>query len=121
MNEISFNKIIEKWTNKKLFKKQKWLEAKVQNNLIMKKIVGIIDYGMGNITSIQNILNYLGINSKIVTKNELNTCSHLILPGVGSFKKAMKNIKKLELIDPLKSFVYENSRNLSRNAIIRDE
>ena len=91
----------------------------------MKKIVGIIDYGMGNITSIQNILNYLGINSKIVTKkNELNTCSHLILPGVGSFKKAMKNIKKLELIDPLKSFVYEkkkNSRNLSRNAIIRDE
>ena len=36
MNEISFNKIIEKWTNKKLFKKKKWLEAKVQNNLIMK-------------------------------------------------------------------------------------
>ena len=79
----------------------------------MKKVVGIIDYGMGNITSIQNVLDYLGINSKIVNKkNELNSCSHLILPGVGSFKKAMKNIKRLKLIKPLKNFIYEKKKIL---------
>ena len=52
----------------------------------MKKKVAIIDYGIGNTLSIQRALKFLKINSIITNKTRIiNNCSHLILPGVGSF------------------------------------
>ena len=51
-------------------------------------LVGIINYGMGNINSVINILKYLGINYRVSNDfKEINKFSYLILPGVGSFKK----------------------------------
>ena len=59
----------------------------------MKK-VGIIDYEMGNINSIINSLKYLGFDYKVTNlKEEIDQLPMLILPGVGSFKTAMLNIK----------------------------
>ena len=59
------------------------------------KKTAIIDYGMGNLKSVENCLNYLGIkNSLIDNPKYLKDYSHIILPGVGSFKEAIKNLRK---------------------------
>ena len=56
--------------------------------------IGILDYGMGNLKSVEISLNYLGCkNTLIRNPNVLNSYSHIILPGVGSFKRAIKNLK----------------------------
>ena len=61
----------------------------------MKKInVGIVNYGMGNIRSIENSLSYLGCKFKVLNNpDKIFSYSHLILPGVGSFKKGIENLK----------------------------
>jgi len=64
--------------------------------------VGIIDYGMGNIWSVRTALEFLGVLPKIVSvSSEINEFSHLIIPGVGSFKKAMDNIHELQMFNPI--------------------
>ncbi len=59
----------------------------------------IVDYGMGNIKSIISALKYLGLEDIIVSNNlsDIELANKLILPGVGSFSKAMKNLKELNL------------------------
>ena len=56
--------------------------------------LAIVDYGMGNIKSITSTLNFLGIDDILLTSNydELKYADKLILPGVGSFAKAMSKI-----------------------------
>lgn len=49
-------------------------------------MIGIVDYGMGNLHSVQNACDHLGLEAMICTKAEqLAGCSKLILPGVGAF------------------------------------
>lgn len=58
-----------------------------------KKPIGVIDNGIGNIQSVINALNFLKIPNKIVKNaKDLHHYSKAILPGVGSFKYAMKNL-----------------------------
>ena len=72
----------------------------------MKKKVCIVDYGMGNITSIENSLKFLAIKYDIISNHqEFKNYSHMILPGVGSFKTAMKNLKKRKLDQQIKYLV----------------
>ena len=60
-------------------------------------MVVIVDYGMGNLKNVYNALKYLNIPSKISKDtNEIKNADKLILPGVGSFKEAMKNLNNLE-------------------------
>ena len=57
-------------------------------------MIGIIDYGMGNLRSVQKAVEYLG--GKAVISSDaavLNGCGRLILPGVGSFGAGMENLK----------------------------
>ncbi len=56
--------------------------------------IAIVDYGMGNIKSINSTLNFLGVEEVLVTNdfNELEQADKLLLPGVGSFAKAMSQI-----------------------------
>jgi glutamine amidotransferase len=56
--------------------------------------IAIVDYGMGNIKSITSTLNFLGVEEVLVTNdfNELEQSDKLLLPGVGSFAKAMSKI-----------------------------
>lgn len=70
-----------------------------------RKEVCIIDYGMGNLGSLKNALNYL--NAKVVVTNkheDILKSKILFLPGVGSFKKAMDEIK----IRKLDKAIYES-------------
>lgn len=66
-------------------------------------MVVIIDYEMGNLKNVYNALNYLNIPSKISQDiNEIKNADKLILPGVGSFKAAMKNLNDLKLDELIK-------------------
>lgn len=67
-------------------------------------MIGIIDYGMGNLRSVENALNHLGYESLISSKiEELDTCDKLILPGVGAFGDCMNNIHSYGLYDYIKN------------------
>ena len=61
-------------------------------------MITIIDYSINNIWSVQSALEYLKIDHNISKDPEvIKKSTHLILPGVGSFNKAMKNIRKLKI------------------------
>ncbi len=61
-------------------------------------MVSLLDLDSGNIRSLGNALNYLGINFKIVkTSKEITKSKILIIPGVGSFDHAMGGIEKNSL------------------------
>ena len=63
-------------------------------------MIGIIDYGMGNVGSIFNMLKVLGIESKICSDTQmLMDCDKIILPGVGSFDNAINNLQSRGFID----------------------
>lgn len=66
-------------------------------------MITIIDYGAGNLFSVQNALNYLGIEN-MVSKDakDIETADALILPGVGAFPKAMKMLDNTGLISVIK-------------------
>lgn len=56
-------------------------------------MIGIIDYGMGNLRSVENALRKIGVSSCISSDPALLAkCEKLILPGVGAFGDCMKNI-----------------------------
>ena len=68
-------------------------------------MIGIVDYGMGNIPSLSNALEFIGADHKVIrTPEELATCKAAILPGVGSFKLAMSKLNEQNLVQPLKDF-----------------
>ena len=63
-------------------------------------MITIIDYGMGNLGSVKNMFKKIGEDSIISSnKEEILNATKLLLPGVGSFDHAMKNIQELDLID----------------------
>jgi len=65
-------------------------------------IITIIDYNLGNLGSIQNLIKKAGYESIITNdKKDILAADKLILPGVGSFDKGMANLTNLELICPL--------------------
>jgi len=74
--------------------------------------VVIIDYHMGNIKSISSALKFLGINEIVVSnqQSEILSADKLILPGVGSFAKAMENIKDLSIDEYLEESVIKGDK-----------
>lgn len=66
-------------------------------------MIAIIDYGAGNLVSVKNALDYLGVASKITSNAEdIEKAECIILPGVGSFGFMMESLRKLKLEEPLK-------------------
>ena len=65
-------------------------------------MIAIIDYGMGNLHSVKNALDFLHIPNVIThDKDCIQQADQLILPGVGAFPDCMKNLKEHDLIDVL--------------------
>lgn len=63
----------------------------------------IINYGMGNIHSVRSALNFLRVESEYSNdRNTIVQADKLILPGVGSYRKAMHNIVSTHLDDAIK-------------------
>jgi imidazole glycerol-phosphate synthase subunit HisH len=71
-------------------------------------MIGIIDYGMGNLSSVKNVLDYLDIDAKIVKiPSEIESLTHLIIPGVGSFALAMENLHRKGFVSEIRKFAKE--------------
>lgn len=73
-------------------------------------MIAIIDYDAGNLKSVQKALKYIGQES-VITRNhqELLSADKVILPGVGAFGDAMKNLKKYELDKVIAEVVEKNT------------
>lgn len=74
-------------------------------------MIGIINYGMGNLASVKNALDYLKIDAKIIDQaKDFKEVDKLILPGVGAFGMAMDNIRNANFIEPLREEVIEKKK-----------
>lgn len=72
-------------------------------------MITIIDYGMGNLRSILNILRRMEIDAVISSKvDDIEAADRLILPGVGFFAKGMLNLKEYDLLPILNKKVLED-------------
>jgi len=66
----------------------------------LKKKICIIDYGMGNLKSVEKAFEYIGYSPVISSdKDEIKKYDAIVLPGVGAFGKAMQNIERLGLAE----------------------
>lgn len=70
----------------------------------MSSVIGLINYGIaGNIYSIKKAIEKAGGTVKVVNnQDELSSVDKIVIPGVGSFRDAMNELEKSELIEPLK-------------------
>ncbi|WP_317395791.1 imidazole glycerol phosphate synthase subunit HisH [Faecalicoccus pleomorphus] len=76
-------------------------------------MIGIIDYGMGNLFSVHNAVQKLGFDVLISSDPvKLEQCQKLILPGVGAFGDMMKNIKETQLDVFIENWVRKEKKPL---------
>lgn len=63
-------------------------------------MIAIIDYGMGNLRSVQKACEYVGYDARITAdKQTIRDASHVILPGVGAARDALQNLRERGLFD----------------------
>lgn len=66
-------------------------------------MIAIINYGVGNLKSVKKALEFVGAKVKVTAKpSEIKQAKAIILPGVGAFRVAMKNLDELKIIPVLK-------------------
>ena len=69
-------------------------------------MITIVDYGMGNLRSVQKAFEKLGVAAEIVTSPEqVKSADKLVLPGVGAFRDAIHEIERLNLVDPIREHI----------------
>lgn len=74
-------------------------------------MVGIINYGLGNLGSIQNMLKAIGEKSVISSNpEELDKCDRYILPGVGAFDAGMQKLNESGLVEYIKRKALEEKK-----------
>jgi glutamine amidotransferase len=78
-----------------------------------KRDVTVIDFGMGNLWSVISALRYLGCNPVISgDPSEISSADTLLLPGVGSFRKAMLSLRQNGLDQAIKDAVKDKDRKI---------
>lgn len=61
-------------------------------------MISILNYGMGNLASIQNMFKKVGVSGRVIASvREINDARALVIPGVGKFDNAMRQIESLGL------------------------
>jgi len=71
-------------------------------------MIGIVDYGMGNLRSVQKAFEAVGHAAQIIrTPQAISDCGQLVLPGVGAFGRAMENLRQMDLLEPLRKALEE--------------
>jgi glutamine amidotransferase len=65
--------------------------------------ITIINYNMGNISSVENAFKRIGVDVRVTSNaRDINNARAIVLPGVGAYKDAYKNLEKLNMIKILK-------------------
>ena len=69
-------------------------------------MIGIVDYGMGNLRSVEKALEAVGHAARIIrTPQAIADSDKLVLPGVGAFGQAMENLRQTDLLESLSEAV----------------
>ena len=69
-------------------------------------MIGVIDYGAGNLRSVCNSLKKLSIDCHVVkAPSDLNKIQTMIFPGVGSFGDSSDQLKKQSLFEPIREWI----------------
>lgn len=69
-------------------------------------MIAIIDYGMGNLRSVQKALEKVGAQAIVTSdKSKIAAASKVVLPGVGAIGPAMERLKELDLISTIHSVI----------------
>jgi glutamine amidotransferase len=65
-------------------------------------MIAIVDYGMGNLRSVEKGFEKVGVDARIVTEPKaVNDARGVVLPGVGAFRDCMLNLASHKLIEPI--------------------
>jgi len=74
-------------------------------------MIGIVDYGLGNLTSVAGAVEWLGYEPCITAnRDDLEKAEKLILPGVGAFGDGMKKLRERGLEDVLNEIVCDGGK-----------
>ncbi|SDU29658.1 glutamine amidotransferase [Verrucomicrobium sp. GAS474] len=69
-------------------------------------MIGIIDYGMGNLRSVEKALESVGAKTRFITGTSgLDGLTGLVLPGVGAFTDCVGNLRATGLWEPIKEWI----------------
>lgn len=72
-------------------------------------IISILDYGVGNVGSVQNALRYLGFNAAITSDaSTIDRSDILVVPGQGAAGDAMAALQSKDLIQPIRHYIRSN-------------
>jgi imidazole glycerol-phosphate synthase subunit HisH len=74
----------------------------LSTSCIIKFMIAIVDYGMGNLRSVEKGFQKVGVEAQVVSDaKSVDNARAVVLPGVGAFRDCMKNIETLSLIEPI--------------------
>ncbi len=69
-------------------------------------MIGIIDYGMGNLGSVSNACRFLELEAKIITRREeMDACRAVVLPGVGAFGDCMNHLVEHDFVQAIDGWI----------------
>jgi imidazole glycerol-phosphate synthase subunit HisH len=72
-------------------------------------VVAIVDYGLGNLFSVARACERAGLQARVTSDRcELLSADGVILPGVGAFGDAMRNLRQLDLVSPLRQIAHSD-------------
>lgn len=76
-------------------------------------MIGIVDYGAGNLRSVKKALDYLQVETTILeSADALDAIDGLVLPGVGSFGHAMRKIRESSFYEPIERWLQSDKKFL---------
>lgn len=79
--------------------------AKIRIHETMPKRVTIVDYGVGNISSVSRAIEHFGSEVLLTSHpEEIINATRLILPGVGAFSNGMQGLRERGLVEPLRAY-----------------
>jgi glutamine amidotransferase len=69
-------------------------------------LIAVIDYGMGNLRSVEKALEISGARTRVTDRpSDLERAEKIVFPGVGAFGEAMRELKRLRLIGPIRNAI----------------
>ncbi len=72
-------------------------------------MIGVIDYGAGNLRSVKKALDFLGVKNRVIDDPaQLSGIEKMLLPGVGAFQASVEQLQKKSLFDPVKVWLQED-------------
>jgi imidazole glycerol phosphate synthase glutamine amidotransferase subunit len=72
-------------------------------------MIGIIDFGGGNIHSVKKAFDYLGFMSKVISSlSDFKGIDRLVFPGVGSYGHTIQTLSSLKMLHPIRNWIEED-------------